>query len=110
MDSSLKYTDAVRGRDKEFVGVGALAMALDKNQKLPVSDPSNTDDYETHNKKASAITRKGAQAAISYMITAGLHFSFLSAFFFFLDISLSPFHLFVCFFLIYFFCYALFGW
>ncbi len=82
MDSSLKYTDAVRGRDKEFVGVGALAMALDKNQKLPVSDPSNTDDYETHNKKASAITRKGAQAAISYMITAGLHFSFLSAFFF----------------------------
>ncbi|GMY35817.1 nucleotide-sugar uncharacterized transporter 3-like isoform X1 [Fagus crenata] len=72
MDSSLKYTDAVRGRDKEFVGVGALAMASDKNQKLPVSDPSNTDDYETHNKKASAITRKGAQAAISYMITAVL--------------------------------------
>ena len=83
MDSSLKYTDAVRGRDKEFVGVGALAMASDNNQKLPVSDPLNTDDYETHNKKASAITRKGAQAAISYMITAGLHFFFLSAFFFF---------------------------
>ncbi|XP_030954616.1 UDP-N-acetylglucosamine transporter UGNT1-like isoform X3 [Quercus lobata] len=73
MDSTLKFkvTDAQSHRDKELVGVGvgALAMASEKNQKLPVSDPLLSD--ETH-KKASAITTKGAQAAISYMLTAVL--------------------------------------
>jgi len=86
MDSTLKFkvTDAQSHRDKELVGVGvgALAMASEKNQKLPVSDPLLSD--ETH-KKASAITTKGAQAAISYMLTAGFFvfffgFSFLSVF------------------------------
>nr|POE81634.1 udp-sugar transporter sqv-7 [Quercus suber] len=71
MDSTLKFkvTDARSHGDKELVGVGALAMASEKNQKLPVSDPLLSD--ETH-KKASAITTKGAQAAISYMLTAVL--------------------------------------
>ena len=82
MDSTLKFkfTDAQSHRDKELVGVGALAMASEKNQKLPVSDPLLSD--ETH-KKASAITTKGAQAAFSYMLTAGFFFfgfSFLSVF------------------------------
>ena len=83
MDSTLKFkvTDAQSHGDKELVGVGALAMASEKNQKLPVSDPLLSD--ETH-KKASAITTKGAQAAISYMLTAGFFFffgfSFLSVF------------------------------
>ena len=73
MDSTLKFkvTDAQSHRDKELVGVGALAMASEKNQKLPVSDPLLSD--ETH-KKASAITTKGAQAAFSYMLTAGFFF------------------------------------
>lgn len=73
MDSTLKFkvTDAQSHRDKDLVGVGALAMASEKNQKLPVSDPLLSD--ETH-KRASAITTKGAQAAISYMLTAGFFF------------------------------------
>lgn len=75
MDSTLKFkvTDAQSHRDKDLVGVGALAMASEKNQKLPVSDPLLSD--ETH-KRASAITTKGAQAAISYMLTAGFFFGF----------------------------------
>ena len=81
MDSTLKFkvTDAQSHRDKELVGVGALAMASEKNQKLPVSDPLLSD--ETH-KKASAITTKGAQAAFAYMLTAGFFFLvFLSSLF-----------------------------
>ena len=92
MDSTLKFkvTDAQSHRDKELVGVGALAMASEKNQKLPVSDPLLSD--ETH-KKASAITTKGAQAAFSYMLTAGFFFWFFFP---------------LCFHFLHYFCYGYF--
>ena len=101
MDSTLKFkvTDAQSHRDKELVGVGALAMASEKNQKLPVSDPLLSD--ETH-KKASAITTKGAQAAISYMLTAGFFV------FFFLVFLSSPFSLSALFCYGYFQCFSFF--
>ncbi|XP_059433371.1 UDP-N-acetylglucosamine transporter UGNT1-like [Corylus avellana] len=44
-------------------------MASEKNQKLPVSEPSKSDESY---KKGSALTRKGAYAAISYMASAVL--------------------------------------
>ena len=91
MDSTLKFkvTDAQRHRDKELDGVGALAMASEKNQKLPESYPLLSD--ETH-KKASAITTKGAQAAISYMLTAGF---FVFFFWFFFPLRFHFLHYFV---------------
>lgn len=105
MDSTLKFkvTGAQSHRDKDLVGVGALAMASEKNQKLPVSDPILSD--ETH-KKASAITTKGAQAAISYMLTAG--FSFFI--FYFLVFLSSLFSLSALFCYGYFQCFLFFVW
>ncbi|XP_062148941.1 UDP-N-acetylglucosamine transporter UGNT1-like [Alnus glutinosa] len=44
-------------------------MASEKNQKLPVSDPSKREESY---KKGSALTKNGAYAAISYMASAVL--------------------------------------
>lgn len=68
MDS--KYSEVPRQRDLP----GALAMGTVKNQKvLPVSDPSKGEESRS---KGSAMTRKGAYAATSYMASAGSFFSF----------------------------------
>ncbi|XP_041006612.1 UDP-N-acetylglucosamine transporter UGNT1-like [Juglans microcarpa x Juglans regia] len=67
-----KYSEVPRQRDLP----GALAMATVKNQKLPVSDHSKGEESRS---KGSAMTRKGAYAAISYMASAVLLIMFNKA-------------------------------
>lgn len=56
-------------------------MDLEKNNALPVTDPSDKPEKLQND---SAMTRKGAYAAISYMASAGL---FLSVYLLFLSFS-----------------------
>jgi len=60
--------------------LGALGMASEKNQKLPVSDPSKREESY---KKGSVLTKNGAYAAISYMASAGFSSPLLIPLFFF---------------------------
>jgi hypothetical protein len=64
-----------------------MSFNTETNNLLPVSDPPKSDDKLF---KGSAMTKRGAYAAISYMSCAGIDFfSLLGLIFCFLNLELN---------------------